>query len=195
MCLMTWNTLVNLVITQIGTKRYMNNFRRFIISIGLTLTLLLGSSTAPVFAQPAPAQQEAPAAVAQPGEPNNFELKGKDIKIIYSTTSFTGEPRFNYETQNNSRQFSGEEISTLDTNIGTLVTVLVEPDADTGKEVLLTLLLPTINLPPSSIENPIQTQAILTTRRTPLRGGSPLEGQLETYKPLFLKGIASSINF
>jgi len=33
---------------------YMNNFRRFIIQIGLTLTLLVGNFTSPVFAQPAP---------------------------------------------------------------------------------------------------------------------------------------------
>ncbi|GAA6622125.1 hypothetical protein [Scytonema sp. NUACC26] len=172
----------------------MNNFRRFIVLIGLTLTLLLGTSTATVFAQPLGAQQ-APTAVAPPREPNDFELKGKDTTINYSTSSFIGEPQFNYQTQNTNRQFTGKEINTLNTEIGKLVTVLVEPDADTGKEVRLTLLLPTINLP-SSLENPIQTQAILTTKRTPVRGGSPfLEGQLETYKTLSLTGTARSVNF
>jgi hypothetical protein len=40
----------------------MNNFRRFIILIALTLTLIMGDFTSPVFAQPAPvpAQQVAP---------------------------------------------------------------------------------------------------------------------------------------
>ncbi|GAB1543705.1 hypothetical protein NUACC21_63810 [Scytonema sp. NUACC21] len=174
---------------------YMNNLRRFVVLLGLTLTLLLGTGTAALFAQAAPAQPAGSVGVASPIEPNDFELQGKDTRINYSTTSFTGEPRLNYQTQNTNRQFTGEEINTLETNIGKLVTVLVEPDADTGKEVWLALLLPTINLP-SSLENPIQTQAILTTKRTPVRGGPPiLEGQLETYKTLSLKGTARSINF
>ena len=131
----------------------------------------------------------------QVNKPNSFELQGKDTQINYSTTSFTGEARFNYNTQNNSRQFNGDEISTLETALGKLVTVLVEPDIDIGKEVSLTLLLPTINLP-SSQENPIQTVAILTTRRTLLRGGPRiLEGQLQTYETLSLTGTASQVSF
>jgi hypothetical protein len=88
----------------------------------------------------------------------------------------------------------GEEINTLKTGIGSLVTVLVEPDSDTGKEVRLTLLLPTINLP-SSLQNPIETEAILTTQRTSIRGGSPiLEGQQQTYEILSLTGTARRVN-
>lgn len=173
---------------------YILDFRRFIVLMGLTLTLLVGSFTAPVFAQGTPAQKEA-ATVVPRREPNDFALNGSDIRINYSTTSFIGQPQFNYKTQNNSRQFTGEEINTIDTNIGKLVTVLIEPDADTGKEVWLTLLLPTINLP-SSLENSIQTEAILTTKRTLVRGGSRiLEGQLETYKTLSLRGTARSVDF
>ncbi|QDL08066.1 hypothetical protein DP113_09215 [Brasilonema octagenarum UFV-E1] len=131
----------------------------------------------------------------QINEPNNFELHAKDTQISYSTTSFIGEAQFTYNTHNLSRQFRGEEISTLDTAIGKLVTVLVEPDGDTGKEVRLTLLVPTINLP-SSQQNPIQTEAILTTKRTPKRGGSPiLEGQLQTYHTVSLTGTASRVDF
>ncbi|MBR8840080.1 MAG: hypothetical protein DSM106950_40330 [Stigonema ocellatum SAG 48.90 = DSM 106950] len=175
---------------------YINNFRRFIVLMGLALTLLVGSFIAPIFAQPAPAQQLAPAVVPiVVQEPNLFELSGLDTTINYSTTSFIGSPQLTYKTLNLSRQFTGEEINTLDTNIGKLVTVLVEPDADTGKEVRLTLLLPTINLP-SSLKNPIKTEAILTTKRTPVRGGSPiLEGQLETYQTLRLTGTASKVDF
>lgn len=128
-------------------------------------------------------------------EPNNFELRAKDTQISYSTTSFIGEAQFTYNTHNLSRQFRGDEISTLETAIGKLVTVLVEPDADTGKEVRLTLLVPTINLP-SSRENAIQTEAILTTQRTPQRGRPPiLEGQLQTYHTLRLTGTASRVEF
>lgn len=44
----------------------MKNFRRFIVLIGLALTLLMGSFTAPAFAQGTPAQQDAPTAAALP---------------------------------------------------------------------------------------------------------------------------------
>lgn len=127
-------------------------------------------------------------------EPNNFDLRGEGTQINYSTTSFTGEPQFTYNTENLSRQFTGDEISTLETAIGKLVTVLIQPDADTGEEVRLSVLIPIINLP-SSLQNPIETEAILTTQRTPQRGNSPiLEGQLQTYKILSLTGTASRVN-
>jgi hypothetical protein len=45
--------------TQGESNMYMNNFRRFIVLMGLTLTILAGAFTSPVFAQPAPAEQEA----------------------------------------------------------------------------------------------------------------------------------------
>ncbi len=128
-------------------------------------------------------------------EPNSFELHAKDTQISYSTTSFIGESELTYNTRKLSRQFRGDEISTLETAIGKLVTVLVEPDADTGKEIRLTLLVPTINLV-SNGEKPIQTEAILTTQRTRQRGRpSILEGQIQTYDILRLTGTAQKVNF
>ncbi len=128
-------------------------------------------------------------------EPNDFDLHNKDVQLHYSMESFIGGPQLTYKTQKLDRQFKGEEISVLETEIGKLVTVLVEPDSDTGKEVRLTLLLPTINLP-SSLQNPIETQAILTTQRTVQRGGLPiLEGQLQSYHTLSLTGTARRLDF
>ena len=128
-------------------------------------------------------------------EPNDFDLHNKDVQLHYSMESFIGGPQLTYKTQKLDRQFKGEEISVVETEMGKLVTVLVEPDSDTGKEVRLTLLLPTINLP-SSLQNPIETQATLTTQRTVVRGGSPiLEGQLQTYHTLSLTGTARRVDF
>ncbi|MBD2440870.1 hypothetical protein [Nostoc sp. FACHB-110] len=128
-------------------------------------------------------------------EPNDFDLHNNDVQIHYSLESFIGGPQLTYKTQNFDRQFTGEEINVVETNIGKLVTVLVEPDADTGEEVRLTLLLPSINLS-SSLENPIETEAIFTTQRNVLRGLSPiLEGQLQTYHTLSLRGTARSVDF
>lgn len=127
-------------------------------------------------------------------EPNDFDLHNKDVQLHYSMDSFIGGPQLTYKTQKLDRQFKGAEIGVLETKIGKLVTVIVEPDSDTGKEVRLTLLLPTINLP-SSLQNPIETQAILTTQRTVVRGGPPiLEGQLETHHTLSLTGTTRRVD-
>jgi hypothetical protein len=127
-------------------------------------------------------------------EPNYFELHNNDTRISYSMESFLGGPQLDYHTQNLSREFRGEQIGALKTAIGTLITVLLEPDSDTGKEIALSLLLPTTNVTYSR-QSPIETTAILTTQRTPRRGGSPLlEGQLQTYEMLSLTGTANNSN-
>lgn len=127
-------------------------------------------------------------------KPNDFDLHNKDVQIHYSLESFIGGPQLTYKSQQFDRQFQAEEIRVVETEIGKLVTVLVEPDSDRGMEVTLTLLLPTINLP-SSLQNPIETEAIVTTKRTVQRGGSRiLEGQLQTYHTLSLTGTARRVN-
>ncbi|MEH1918278.1 hypothetical protein [Nostoc sp.] len=134
----------------------------------------------------------------KPDRPNLFELQDKDTQITYSASSFTGIPQLNYKERNISRNFSGEEIDTLETQIGKLLTVLIEPNADTGKSIYLTLLLPTINLPAKDRQNLIQTEAILTTQReVPFSPDRPpfVEGQIQTYKTLLLKGTASRVEF
>jgi hypothetical protein len=129
-------------------------------------------------------------------EPNSFELHSQDTQITYSTTSFIGKPQLYYKTQEIEKQFTGEEISVLETEIGTLITVTIErPHPDVrGNVVKLTLLLPTVNLP-ASLENPIQTQAILTTELQKGNINLPLEGQLQTYEILSLTGTARQVSF
>jgi len=129
-------------------------------------------------------------------EPNSFELHFQDTQITYSTTSFIGEPQLYYKTQKIEKQFTGEEISVLETEIGKLITVMIErthPDIR-GNVVKLTLLLPIVNLP-ASLENPIQTEAILTTELVKGRTiNRPLEGQIQTYKILSLTGTARLVD-
>jgi hypothetical protein len=66
-------------------------------------------------------------------EANDFDLHNKDVQLHYSMESFIGGSQLTYKTQKLDRQFKGEEISVLETEIGKLVTVLVESDSDTGK--------------------------------------------------------------
>jgi hypothetical protein len=132
-------------------------------------------------------------------EPNDFELQGKDIVIHYSMESFVGGPQLTYKTQKLDRQFQGEEIRLLETEIGKLVTVTIErrpqnPDVK-GELVTLTLLLPMVDLPEGSIENSIETKAVLTTDLVPGNMYRPFVGQLQTYEVLSLTGTARLVDF
>ena len=64
-------------------------------------------------------------------EANQFILNGigqqyKDVHIIYSTTSITGKPIFNYKDSKSTYSFTGDEIHTQKMEIGTMVTVTLE---------------------------------------------------------------------
>lgn len=125
-------------------------------------------------------------------EPNLFELQGYDIQITYSTTSFTGAPQFSVTDRGESRNFSGSEIQVEDTGVGRIVTVMLKTNqADEGFESL-SLLVPTVELPPESLEAAIQTLAILSRRLVFVAPGA---GQLQTYKTLNLSGTAQLVQF
>ncbi|MEH2126114.1 hypothetical protein [Nostoc sp.] len=124
--------------------------------------------------------------------PNEFELEGKDTHIKYSILN--GVPQLDYRTQNISEHFSGDQIQTLATDIGTLVTIIISrplnPDFG-GNIVRLSLLLPIINLAIGNRETtPVQTEAILTTQKTSGFIRTPLFGQLQSYQTIVLTGTA-----
>ncbi|WDD36623.1 hypothetical protein PQG02_36515 (plasmid) [Nostoc sp. UHCC 0926] len=123
--------------------------------------------------------------------PNEFELQGEDIYIKYSLLN--GVPQLDYRTQNISTHFSGDQIKTLATDIGTLVTVIISksPNPNLGGNIVkLSLLLPIINLVIGTRETPVQTEAILTTQKTSGSIRTPLFGQLQSYQTLRLRGTA-----
>lgn len=127
-------------------------------------------------------------------QPTFFELRCNDTQITYSTTSLAGVPQLSYQDKSLNLNFSGDEIRSLDTEIGRQVSVTLEqiPDQQT---VSLTLLVPTINLPEGTTETSIQTEAILTTGRTSIGGPDLVDGQLQTYSSLMLPGVARLIQF
>src|SRR5947209_2536421 len=97
--------------------------------------------------------------------PNRFELKGKHTEITYETTGFDGQARLNYRVFQGpaTRTFTGDQLSSENTRIGTLVTVTLEaqPDLET---TTLTLVVPIINLVDAT-ELAFKTLAIITTQR------------------------------
>jgi hypothetical protein len=126
-------------------------------------------------------------------QPNLFELAGEYTEITYSTTSITGQPQFHYQDRQRDVNVTGEDIRSLEREIGTQVTVTLEviPDLHT---LTVTLLVPQINLDESN-ESPLSTLAILTTHRTSIGGPGLVEGQLQTYEAAALEGTARLVAF
>jgi hypothetical protein len=124
--------------------------------------------------------------------PTVYKLNSPHIKVTYSTTSFTGEARLDYEDQQQKLQFSGDDIKIEYTAMGKLVTVTIHKTIDTGN-VTFSLLLPEVNLGDSS-EAKITTQGITTENRfsrIPTMNQGPR--QIYRFAPLF--GTAEAVAF
>jgi hypothetical protein len=131
------------------------------------------------------------AAVAPQGiAPNLFELRNRRISVSFSATSITGQPLVNYKDRHHEVSARGDEIRQEDTEIGKLVTITLEPDADAGA-LLFTLLIPRAVLSAPIVEQPIETVGVFTRSRLPPR--LPASAQLQTYDVVQLKGTASFI--
>lgn len=128
-------------------------------------------------------------------QPNQFNLGSDNVSISYATSSIAGVPQFSYQDDNRTVSRSGDEIRTVDTEIGRLVTVDIEqvPDAF---DLSLTLLVPIINLREEFGEASIQTVAVLTTdRSSAFTGPGGVEGQVQSYETLVLAGTAQRVAF
>ena len=121
---------------------------------------------------------------------NTFELKGNHLRIHYSSTSFSGKPILTYEDAAGTKQFMGDEIRQLDTEIGQLVTVSIDQvHGTTLHGMTLTLLIPTF---PKS-EGTFTTWAIYTTRRSGLEEPELPGEALQTYRVEELTGTATHV--
>jgi|GEM_PF-3012489 hypothetical protein len=162
--------------------------RRQILRTAFTFVTGLTATSLVSFLMPK-STKPAQAIVVQ--KPNEFELKGLGIHIKYLILNEV--PQLDYKTQKISLHLSGDEIQTLTTDIGTLVTVMISKPANPdlgGNIVKLSFLLPIINLAIGNGESPVQTEAILTTQRTSGFIRTPLFGQLQSYQTLALRGTA-----
>ena len=124
-------------------------------------------------------------------EPNVYHLHGGGIHVSYSTTSIGGQPLFSYHDVNLSRNFSGGQIVTVKTSIGTLVTVVLHLTPDAGS-TSFSVLIPIVNLPGQNQSSPVRTEGVTTIHRLAL---SPalLHGQIELYHVTPLTGTASFV--
>ena len=124
--------------------------------------------------------------------PTSYTLQGLGVHVSYSTTSFKGEPHFDYHDTHITQSFVGDEIRTEQTEIGTLVTVTLMLTVDRGSTTF-SLLLPTVNVGPSK-SAPITTIGITTRHRFAIPASLNL-GQTELYTVTQLMGTAEDIDF
>ncbi|MGH3621162.1 MAG: hypothetical protein ACRDQ5_05145 [Sciscionella sp.] len=126
-------------------------------------------------------------------EPNLFELACDGVEVTYSTTSIDGSPRLSFRDADRKFDFSGEQVRSTATELGTEVTVTLEvvPDLRT---VTLTLLVPGANLG-NETEVTLITAAIETTNHTTFGGPRLITGPLQTYRLIELHGTAKQVQF
>lgn len=121
-------------------------------------------------------------------QPTQYDLSGDGIHVSYSTTSFSGKPLFSYHDAFQFKSFAGDQIKAIDTDIGTLVTVVIQLTVDRGSTTF-SLLLPNVNLPASNVAN-ITAEGISTLQRFSM----PLPvGQTQIYTVHSLQGTASFV--
>ena len=124
--------------------------------------------------------------------PNLFQLSGEgSLSVTYSTTSIDRQPRFTFKKGRQTLNFSGNQISSVEVGIGTLVSVVIANVADQGTTTF-SLLLPAVRLPESK-KQAIRAIGITTVARTTISG--PPVGAQQTYKTVALRGSAQQVAF
>ena len=127
-------------------------------------------------------------------KPNRYVLQSSDgtTNVDYETSSFIGQPTLNLMQGPGGpiRHFTGSQIRTLNSEIGTLVTVTTQLTVDTGS-TSFSVLIPAISLTGVSDHKTFSTEAIVTSHTGP--NSVPSTGVHETYRFIPLKGEASFV--
>ena len=124
---------------------------------------------------------------------NLFDIAGP-IRINYSSSSITGDPRFSYKDSELDLNFQGDDINRIETSVGELVTVTLQivPDAFVRT---ITLIVPTIRVGAGEQEE-LDTLAIETTDRSGAFVPPPgPAGVLQTYRVHQVRGSAQHVEF
>jgi len=125
--------------------------------------------------------------------PNLYVLSGGGIHVTYSTTGIAGQPHLSYSSSFINHTFTGAQITTTPSPLGTLVTVTIIMTVDTGS-TSFTLLVPRVNL--NNIQDSVQitTEGITTHHRFSIFPAA-MHGQVDTYSVQELTGRASHVEF
>ena len=127
-------------------------------------------------------------------QPNRFVLQSSDgqTKADYETSSFIGQPSLNLTQPPGHpiRHFSGSQIRTMHTEIGTLVSVTTQITVDTGS-TSFSVLIPAITLTAVGDHQTFATEAMVTSHSGP--NSVPVTGVHEKYQFIPMRGEASFV--
>lgn len=134
--------------------------------------------------------------------PNMFTLsthEGQimgDTHITYTMSSISGQPQLQYQDPRRDITLTGEQVRLQDTEIGSLITVVLQEASADGPKLTLSLLLPNLAM---GFRGSFSTMAIRTTHyRKESRGMAGILGPTpvrQSYQALNLRGTASFVEF
>jgi hypothetical protein len=127
-----------------------------------------------------------------PPTPNLYQLQGPHLHLTYATSGIDGKPHLTYQDAQQALHFTGDQIRTTATEIGTLVTVTIRLTVDAGS-TSFTLLVPHVNLDQGR-QAPIVTEGITTLHRFSLFPPAN-HGQTALYTVVSLTGTAQAVVF
>lgn len=121
---------------------------------------------------------------------NIYKLKSKYVEVSHGTAGVLGGPNLTYKDQTQEHDFGPDQLSIQDTEIGQLVTAVLEvvPDLRT---VTFTLVVPPVRVPAFNESTPVKLVGIVTTTHTTIAGPGP--GAEKTYEVIYLEGKAEAI--
>jgi hypothetical protein len=125
-------------------------------------------------------------------QPTLYELSGIGIHVTYATSSIQGQPQFHYHDAFQVKNFTGNQIQTVDTILGKLVTVFLIQTPDSGSTTF-TLLVPNVSLVPPLRMADVTTDGITTLHKFAIV--KPPHGQTEFYTVHQLYGTARFVEF
>lgn len=124
--------------------------------------------------------------------PDLFDVSDGDLHIVYSTTGFDGRPHLSYQDPNQMLAFTGDEIRSVETDLGTVVSVTIRRTVDAGS-TSFSLLVPRVNVVAGQSAE-IRTEGITTIHRFSIVPAAN-RGQRDYYTVRRLTGTASQVPF
>ena len=124
--------------------------------------------------------------------PNLYQLSGHHLHVTYSPSGMDGKPSMTYQDTHQSKSFKGDEIRTVECDLGTLVSVTLRMTVDVGSTTL-SVLIPRMRVSPAG-GAAVNTECITTVHNTSF-APLTLQGQLDHYTVTSLRGTAQAVAF
>jgi hypothetical protein len=124
--------------------------------------------------------------------PNLYQLSGHHLHVTYSPSGMDGKPSMIYQDTHQSKSFKGDEIRTVECDLGILVSVTLRMTVDVGSTTL-SVLIPRMRVPTTG-GAAVNTECITTVHNTAF-APQTLQGQLDHYTVTSLRGTAQAVAF